>query len=132
MDSVETDKRQRANQTKPVVNSSDSDKPPLSVAESAGQTLAPTTVSGSSLPDLDKDGPVTVDISNFTATKILDKRPSPSGVEYRCELAPLWLSLDLVEKTKMGRVQIRNYENGLIRANRLGALRERKRKLLQM
>jgi hypothetical protein len=57
IDSVETDKRQRANQTKPIVNSSDSDKPPLSVAESAGQTLAPTTVSGSSLPDLDKDGP---------------------------------------------------------------------------
>src|SRR5271168_4614142 len=33
MGSVKTDKRQRANQAKPVVNSSDSDKP-LSIAES--------------------------------------------------------------------------------------------------
>ena len=87
MGSVKTDKRQRTNQAKPVVNS-DFDKP-LSIAESAGQTLAPTAVSGSSLPDLNKNGAVTVDISNFMATKILDKRPSPSGVKYRCELEPL-------------------------------------------
>ena len=41
---------------------------------------------------------VMVGSSNFTAAKILDKRPSPSGVEYRCELKPLWFTADLVEK----------------------------------
>ena len=44
-----------------------------------------------------------VDISNFTAAKILDERPSSSGVGYRCELKPLCLAADLVEKAKMGR-----------------------------
>jgi hypothetical protein len=73
-----------------------------------------------------------VDISNFTAAKVLDEQPSPSGVEYRCELESLWLAADLVEKAKMGRVHIRNYKNGLIQANSLGTLRERKRKLSQM
>jgi hypothetical protein len=48
----------------------------------------------------------------------------PSGVEYRCELKPLWLAADLVEKMKMGHVQIRSYKNSLMR---LGMLRERKR-----
>jgi hypothetical protein len=70
-----------------------------------------------------------VDISNFRAAKILDERLSPSRVEYRCELEPLWLAADLVEKAKMGRVHIRNYKNGFIQASRLGTLRERKRKL---
>ena len=37
-----------------------------------------------------------VDISTFTTTKILDKRSSPCGVEYRCELEPLWLPADMV------------------------------------
>jgi hypothetical protein len=69
-----------------------------------------------------------VDISNFTTAKILDERPSPSGVEYRCELEPLWLAAELVEKAKMGRVHIRSYKNGLIQANRLGTLRERRGK----
>jgi hypothetical protein len=59
------------------------------------RTLALTIVSASSLPE---GGPVMVDISNFTAAKILNERPSPSGVEYRCELEPLWLAADLVEK----------------------------------
>jgi hypothetical protein len=36
-----------------------------------------------------EDDPVMVNISTFTTTKILDKRPSPRGVEYRCELEPL-------------------------------------------
>jgi hypothetical protein len=130
--SAETDKLQRANQTEPVVNTSDSDGAPLSIAESFGQTLALTTVSASSLPDLDEGGPAMVDISNFTAAKILDERPSPFGVEYRCELEPLWLAADLVERAKMGRVHIRNYKNGLIQADRLETLRERKRKLSQM
>ena len=114
MGSMETDNLQRTNQTEPVVNINVSDEPPLSIAESAGQTLALTTVSASSLPNPDKGGPVTVDILNFTVTKILDERSSSSGVEYRCELEPLWLAADLVEKAKMGRVHIRNYKNGFI------------------
>jgi len=130
MGSAETDNLQRANQTEPVVNTNVSDEHPLSIAESSRQTLALTTVSASSLPDLGEGGPVVIDISNFTAAKILDEQPSPSGVEYRCEFEPRWLGADLVEKAKMGRVHIRNYKNGLIQANRLGALRERKRKLL--
>jgi hypothetical protein len=103
-----------------------------SIAESSGQTLALTTVSASSLSDLSEGGPVMVDISNFTAAKVLDEWLSPSGVEYRCELEPLWLAADLMEKAKMGRVHIWNYRNDLIQANRLGMLRERKRKLSQM
>ena len=73
-----------------------------------------------------------VDISNFTAAKIFDKRPSPFRFKYRRELESLWLTADLAEKVKMGRVHIRSYENDLIQANRLGTLRERKRKLSQM
>jgi hypothetical protein len=88
-DSAETDNLQRANQTEPVVNINVSVEPSLSIAESSEQTLALTTVSASSLSDLGKGGPVIVDISNFTAAKILDERPSPSEVEYRCELEPL-------------------------------------------
>jgi hypothetical protein len=91
MGSVETDDLQRAGQTAPVVNTSVFDEAPLSTAESSGQTLALTTVSVSSLPDLGEGDPVMVDISNFTTAKILDKRSSPFGVEYRCELEPLWL-----------------------------------------
>jgi hypothetical protein len=132
IDSAGTDNLQRVNQIEPVVNTNISDEPPLSIAESSGQTLALTTVSASSLPDLGEGGPVMVDISNFTAAKILDERPSPSGVEYRCELEPLWLATDLIEQAKMGRVHIRNYKKGLIQADRLGTLRERKRKLSQM
>jgi len=130
--STETDNLQKANQTEPVVNTNVSVEPPLSIAESSGQTLASATVSASSLPNLGKGGPVMVDISNFTAAKVLDERPSPSGVEYRCELEPLWLAAELVEKAEIGRVHIRSYKNGLIQANRLGTLRERKRKLSQM
>jgi hypothetical protein len=124
MGSAETDKLQRANQTEPVVNTN--------ISDGAPQTLALTTVSASSLPDLGEGGPAMVDISNFTAAKILDERPSPSGVEYRCELEPLWLAADLVERAKIGRVHIRNHKNRLVRADRLGTLRERKRKLSQM
>jgi len=83
-----------------------SNEPPLSIAESSGQTLTLTTVSASSLSNLSKNGPVMVDILASTIAKILDERPSPSGVEYKCELEPLWLAADLIEKAKMGRVHI--------------------------
>jgi hypothetical protein len=105
--SAETDNLQRANQTELVANTNISDEPPLSIAESSGQTLALTTVSASSLPDLGEGGPVMVDISN-AVVKILDEQLSPSGVKYRYELEPLWLTADLVEKAKMGHVHIRN------------------------
>jgi hypothetical protein len=75
-----------------------------------------------------------VDISNFTTTKILNKRSSPYKVEYRCELKPLWLPADLVKEVQMGCVHIRSYEKGIIRAARLDTLREgaQKRKHSQM
>ena len=97
------------------------DEVALSVTESSEQILASVTV----------DGPVAVDLSQFTTTKILDKRSSASGVEYKCEIEPLWLAADLVEKAKTGRVQVRSYENGLVRVGRIGTLRERKRKFAQ-
>jgi hypothetical protein len=81
-----------------------------------------------------ENDPVMVDISTFTTTKILDKRSSPCGVEYRCELEPLWLPADLVKEVQMGCVHIRSYEKGLVRAARLDTLRKRtqKRKHSQM
>jgi hypothetical protein len=47
-----------------------------------------------------ENDPVIVDISTFTTTKILDKRSSSCGVEYRCELEPLWLPVDLVKEVR--------------------------------
>ena len=81
-----------------------------------------------------ENDPVMVDISTFTTTKILDKRSSPCGVEYRCELEPLWLPADLVKEVQMGYVHIRSYEKGLVRAARLDTLRKgtQKRKHSQM
>ena len=88
-----------------------------------GATLAPITASGPSLPDLVEDRSAVVDISKFRTAKIVDKRSSSSGIEYMCELEPLWLAADLVGKTQMGGVHIRSYENGLIRAGRVATLR---------
>jgi hypothetical protein len=133
MGSVETDELQGAGRTMPVVNTSVFDEAPLSIAESSGQTLASVTVSSlPNLPDIGEDDPVMIDISYFTTARILDKRSSPFGVEYRCELEPLWLPAELVKEVPMGGVRVRNYENGLIRADRLGTLRDRKRKHSQM
>jgi hypothetical protein len=130
MGSVKTDKRQRSNRTEPAVNTSDSNKPPLSIAESSGQSLASATVS--SLTDLGEGDPIMVNISYFTTAKILDRRSSPFGVEYRCELEPLWLPAELVKEVPMGGVRVRSYENGRVRAGRLETLRDRKRKHSQM
>ena len=80
------------------------------------------------LTNLSDDPLAMVDISNFTILKIIDKKLGPSGVEYECELGPLWLAADLVGKAKTGRGQIRSHEKGLVRPGRLGTLRERKRK----
>jgi hypothetical protein len=65
-------------------------------------------------------------ISYFTTAKILDKRSSAFGDEYRCELKPLWLPAELVKEVPMGGVHLRSYENGFVRADRLGTLRDRK------
>jgi hypothetical protein len=121
-DSVETEALQRADQTEPVVNTNDSGEARLPIAESSQQTLAPVTVSPSSLPNAGEDGLAMVDISKLTTAKILDKRSSPSGVMYKCELEPLWLAADLIERAQMGRVRIRSYENGLVRAGRINTL----------
>jgi hypothetical protein len=124
---VETDNSlRRSGKTKPNVNSYDSGKARLPISDSSGQTLAPATVPASSLPNCDEDGPVMVNISNFTTTKILDKQSSPCGVEYRCGLEPSWLPADLVKEVQMGCVHVRSYEKGLIRAARLGASRSTK------
>jgi len=117
---VETDSLQRADQTESIINS---DEAPLSIAESSEQTVAPITASGPSLPGLGEDSLAVVDISKFGTAKIVDKRSSSSGIEYMCELEPLWLAADLVGKTQMAGVHIRGYENGLIWAGRVATLR---------
>jgi hypothetical protein len=73
-----------------------------------------------------------VDMSRFRPAKILDKRSDASGDEYKCELEPPWLAVELVEKAPMGRDHIQNYEKRLIRARRVGTLRSGKRTLEQM
>ena len=55
-----------------------------SIAESSEGTLAPVTVSASSLPDLGEDGRAMVDISTFMTAEILGERSGPFGVEYWC------------------------------------------------
>jgi hypothetical protein len=130
--SLETDMMQRIDQNGSIASTIDSDEAYLSIPESSKQTLALMTVSASSLLDVTKDGLATVDISKLMTAKVLDKRSSSSGVTYKCELEPLWLAADLVERMQMGHVHIRSYENGLIRDGRLKTLRVRKRKLSQI
>ena len=89
-------------------------------------------VSASSLSGVGEDGLAIVDIAKFTTVKVLDKRSSSSGVEYKCEFEPLWLAADLVEKIQMGHVHIRSYGNGLVRDRPLKTLRVGKRKFSEM
>jgi len=96
---------QRIDQTNSTLDTSCSEKHPVSIAESSGHTLV--TASAVSTPDLSDNTPAMVDLSNFEATKIMDKRPGPSGVEYKCQFEPRWLAADLVEKVLMGRIRIR-------------------------
>jgi hypothetical protein len=123
---MEMDDPQGAGQVAPVVNISVFGEAPLSIAECSAETSA------SSLRKIGENDPVMVNISTLTITKILDKRSSPCGVEYRCELEPLWLPTDLVKEVQMGGVRVWSYENGLVRADRLGTLRDRKRKHSQI
>jgi hypothetical protein len=121
-----------ADRTETILNTSGSDEAPPSIAESSEQTPSLVAASASSLPDLGEGGLAVVDISKFTAVKILDKRSSPSGVEYRCEFEPLWLAPNLAKKAQTGAVQIKAYEKGLVQARRRGTLRARKRKHSEM
>jgi hypothetical protein len=115
---------QRVDQTKSALDTCCSDQSPVSVAESSGQTLGPG--SASSFLEVGGKTSLMVYISNFTTTKIIDKRWGPSEVEYECELQPIWLAAESAEAAQMGRVRIREYENGLVRAGRLRRLRKRK------
>ena len=72
--------------------------------------------------------PVMVETSNFTTLKILNKRSSSSGVDYECELGPLWLPTEIVEGLQIARVHILSYEKGLTRDVCVGTLRSTKRK----
>jgi hypothetical protein len=127
---VKTDSLQSADPSNPVVNNSEGAH--LSIDESSGRILALIMVSALSSSNIGKGRPVAVNISNFTAAKILDKWLRPFGAECRCELGPVTLSSVLVGKMQMGSVQIRSYKNELIRVGRLGTLRERKRKRSRM
>jgi hypothetical protein len=125
--SVEMDNLQSTDQTDVIASINGSGETHLSIARSSEQTLALMTISASSLSGAGEDGPAIINVS-----KVLDKRSSSSGVEYKCELEPLWLAADLVEGTQMGRIRIRSYENGLIRDRRLKTLRVGKRKFSEM
>ena len=80
---------------------------------------------------IDRDEPLTIPISHVTVMKIVDRRPGPVGVEYRCRLESQWMAQEVVQKMKMGSVCMRGYEGNLIRAARLNTLRPRKRRLLE-
>jgi hypothetical protein len=114
---VETDNLQRTDPTDSIVNTNNSGEAPLEIAKPSEQSLAAMAASVSSLTNLNEDGLMMVDISKLTIVKILDKRSNASGVAYECELEPLWLAADLVEKARMERVCIRGHENGLVRAD---------------
>src|SRR5207248_8059338 len=96
--SVETDNLQSTNQTKPITSTYGSGETHLSIARPSEQILALITVSASSLSDASEDGPAIIDVSKLTTVKVLDKRSSSSGVEYKCEFEPLWLATDLAER----------------------------------
>jgi hypothetical protein len=100
---VETVDLQRADQIESIVNTKDSDEARLSVAESLAQTFAPMAVPPSNLPNVGEDGLAIVEVSTLTTAEILDKRSSPSGVEYKSELEPLWMAADLVERVRRER-----------------------------
>jgi hypothetical protein len=131
-DSAEADNLQNTDQADPIASTNSSGETHLSITRFSGQTLALMAVSASSLSDVSEDGLVIVDISKLTTVKVLEKRSSSSGVEYKCELEPLWLTADMAERAQMGRVHIRNYENGLVRDRRLKTLRVGKRKFSEM
>src|SRR5271168_2906366 len=101
-DSVETDNLQSTDQTEPIVSTYSSGETHLSIARPSEQILALITVSASNSSDAGEDGPARIDVSKLTTVKVLDKRSSLSGVEYKCEFEPQWLAADLPEREQMG------------------------------
>jgi hypothetical protein len=130
--SVETENLQSTDQTEPIASTYDSGETHPSIARPSEQVLALITVSASSLSDAGENGPAIIDVSKLTTAKVLDKRLSSSGAEYKCKFEPLWLAADLAERAQMGGVHIRSYENGLVRDRRLKTLRVGKRKFSEM
>jgi hypothetical protein len=122
---------QRTNRTHSAFNTGCSDEFLNSLAEPLGRTSASTTASALSFPTLVDDERAVAGISNIIITKITDERIRSSGIQYKCELEPVWLPINLAKNAQMGPVCIRSYENGLILAQRLGTLRSRKRTLSQ-
>jgi hypothetical protein len=96
--SAETDNLQNTDQTDPIASTNSSGDAHLLIARFSEQTLALMIVSASSLSDVGEDGLAIVNISKLITVKVLDKRPSSSRVEYKCELEPLWLAADLAER----------------------------------
>jgi hypothetical protein len=91
--SVETDNLQSTDQTKPITSTYGSGETHLSIARPSEQILALITVSALSLSDAGEGGPAIIDVSKLTTVTVLDKRSSSSGVEYKCEFEPLWLTV---------------------------------------
>jgi hypothetical protein len=108
---------QRVDQTEATPpNTRCSDGPSISVARSSPHSLDPATATASSLGDLDEKTLVGVNISDFTIAKVIDKRPGPPGVQYKCEFQPLWWAAESAEAAQMGCVRIQDYENKLVRS----------------
>jgi len=119
----------------PETSYDERDKAPLEAAEQQGTNRTHSAFNTdeflSSLAESSGQTPAST-MANITTTKITDKRIGSSGIQYKCELKPVWVPVKLVENAQMGPVCIRSYENGLIRAERLGTLRSSKRKRSQM
>jgi hypothetical protein len=92
----------RASQAELTVSTGGSRGTPVPIAECSERTLALAVVLTPNSLDLGEDRLARADMLRLGAAKILDKRPGPSGDEYKCEFEPEWLAADLLEKTQMG------------------------------
>lgn len=129
---LEAAERQGTNRTHSAFDIGRSDEFLYFLAESSGRTPASATASALSSSTLVGGKRSIVDMVNIIIIKITDKRIGSSGIQYKCELKPVWVPVNLIENAQIGPVYIRSYENGLIRAERLGTLRSGKRKRSQM
>jgi hypothetical protein len=107
---LEAAEQQGTNRTYSAFNTDCSDEFLNSLAESSGRTPASTTASALSSPTLVDGNRAIADMANITITKIIDKRIGSSGFQYKCELKPVWVPVNLVENAQMGPVCIRSYE----------------------
>jgi hypothetical protein len=95
---METDNLQSTDQTELIASTNNSGETHLLIVRSSEQTLALMIISALSLFNAGKGSSAIIDVSKFVTVKVLDKRSGSSGVKYRCELGPLWLAADLVER----------------------------------